>query len=212
MATTEDVGRLAEPDSVATSNLDAWYMDDSQEDQRLPHRRSPNEAVSLDYLKKLGVLYWRVDGEDDPKLQVIRDARGYSYKDVITVSPEKLPNYEQKIKSFFEEHLHTDEEIRFVLEGSGYFDVRDFDERWIRIDCRQGDMIVLPEGIYHRFTLDSNNYIKAMRLFVGEPVWTPLNRPIDDHTSRKKYVATFKASESFETPGSISSASPIAAH
>ena len=36
--------------------------------------------MSLDYLKKLGVLYWRVDGESDPKLQAIRDARGYSYK------------------------------------------------------------------------------------------------------------------------------------
>ena len=32
---------------------------------------------------------------------------------------------------------------------------------------------------------------QALRLFVGEPVWTPYNRPQDEHPSRAKYVTSF---------------------
>ncbi|XP_069829157.1 acireductone dioxygenase isoform X2 [Dendropsophus ebraccatus] len=172
--------------------VQAWFMDDSEEDQRKPHQLQPNQPVSLEELRLLGVHYYKLDAdnyETDPELAKIRQENNYSWMDIITIHKDTLPNYQQKLKIFYEEHLHLDDEIRYILEGSGYFDVRDKQERWIRISMEKGDLITLPAGIYHRFTLDEKNYVKAMRLFVGEPVWTPYNRPADDFEARNKYIS-----------------------
>uniref|UniRef100_A0A7S1CHA0 Acireductone dioxygenase n=1 Tax=Bicosoecida sp. CB-2014 TaxID=1486930 RepID=A0A7S1CHA0_9STRA len=174
----------------------AWFYNPTDEDQREPHQYEPNRPVDLETLAELGVSYWHLNPakhESDPELDAIREERGYSYTDIIEVSKDKLPGYEDKIKMFFEEHMHSDDEVRYILAGTGYFDVRDREDRWIRIALDAGDAISLPAGIYHRFTLDSANYIKAMRLFVGEPVWTPLNRPQDDHPKRTEWVRTYAA-------------------
>ncbi|KAK9301314.1 hypothetical protein QLX08_006370 [Tetragonisca angustula] len=170
----------------------AWYMDNSDADQRLEHHKQPPEYISLeDLFKKTGVEYFKVDYknyQNDNTLMELKRERNYTYEDEIVCSKECLPNYEEKLKNFFTEHLHTDEEIRLVLDGSGYFDVRDKDDQWIRIEVKAGDLIIIPSGIYHRFTLDINNYIKAKRYFVGEPVWLPYNRPADNMECRKNYL------------------------
>lgn len=169
-----------------------WFMDNSSDDQRLQHHMSPPQFTDLEKIKdETGVLYWKIDPHsEDGKAQLakVRADRGYNYEDLIEISKNTLPNFEEKIKSFFTEHIHTDEEIRYIIEGSGYFDVRDASDRWVRIECVPGDLLVLPAGIYHRFTLDTKDYIKVKRYFVGEPVWKAHNRPSDEMDARKEYA------------------------
>jgi len=157
----------------------AYYFDNQPGDQRLPHDYNPSREVPLDRLPKLGLHYWQipVDGHET-ELNKVAEERDYKNRDVINVTKEGLGElYEQKIKSFFEEHMHEDEEIRYVLEGSGYFDVREMpNDEWVRLAVVPGDLLILPAGIYHRFTLDTNNKIKAVRLFKDEPKWVPHNR------------------------------------
>ncbi|GAB6019201.1 hypothetical protein CHUAL_000817 [Chamberlinius hualienensis] len=151
----------------------------------------PPESIDMAKLfATTGVLYWKINLErqvEEGLYSKIRTDRGYTYEDTIEISRETLPDYDIKVTNFFKEHFHADEEIRFVLKGSGYFDVRDHQDRWIRIFVEAGDLIVLPAGIHHRFTLDTANYIKVNRLFVGEPVWSAINRPNEDHPARDQY-------------------------
>lgn len=197
------VADLARPDDESRSALDAWLMDASTADQRLPHRRAPSVRVSPPELAALGVLHWFLPPQETAshaRLAAIRSARGYSFDEMVTISRDTLPDYEAKLAAFFAEHIHADEEVRYILEGSGYFDVRsegvlgEKESVWVRVATQTGDLIVLPAGCYHRFTLDEGNYVKAVRLFVGPPVWTPIGKTdgAEDHAARVAYLATLR--------------------
>ena len=113
--------------------------DNPQGDQRLPH--DSRREVSAAYLSELGVLYYHIPSETD--VDKLASERHYKNRDMITVSPEKMGAiYEEKVKSFFHEHLHEDEEIRYIRDGTGFFDVRSEGDEWVRIFLEKDDLIV----------------------------------------------------------------------
>lgn len=184
---------------IPLADSEAWYYNpEGGEDQTTPHQFYPNQPVSPEQLRELGIVVWKLDADsypNDPLLEMIKRERGYNHWDVVTVAPGKIDEFEDKARHFFVEHLHACEEIRFVLDGTGYFDVRDRNDDWIRLKITRGDFIILPSGMYHRFTLDESLYIQALRLFIELPKWTDQTRPKDKVEANYTEIARSDGSE-----------------
>ncbi|KAI4086432.1 MAG: hypothetical protein LQ344_007550 [Seirophora lacunosa] len=134
--------------------MKSYWFDNQIGDQREDHDSA--RPVDSEYLSKLGILYHHCPSINS--VNAIAVERSYKNRDEIVVSPQKMgAMYEEKVKMFFNEHLHEDEEIRYILDGEGFFDVRSVNDEWVRIRLTKGDLIILPAGMYHRFTTDTNN-------------------------------------------------------
>lgn len=173
----------------------AYFFDnDDSVDFREPHNSGEN--VSLDHLAKLGVIYRYLPSQGD--VDSLAKQRDYKNRDVVNLNPARFDNNEEvmleKLQMFYKEHIHEDEEIRYCMDGAGYFDIKDSVlERWIRVRLDRYDLIIVPAGIFHRFTLTTDNYIKAMRLFKDEPKWQAINKPeADENPIHKDYLANLQ--------------------
>lgn len=108
-------------------------------------------------------------------LDRIKKNWNYQSQDVVELSPE-TPNLETICAKFDKEHIHTDDEVRFVLSGEGYFDIRSKDDRWMHIFVEKGDFILVPANRNHLFYLTEQKHIRCVRLFKENPSWTPIYR------------------------------------
>lgn len=170
-----------------------YHDDDYTIDSRKDH--NSGETVPYDLLAEIGVIYHHFETEEE--VDAVAKERNYKNKDEVCISLEAFPGGESalktKLEGFFKEHLHEDEEIRYIVDGAGFFDVRSKQDRWIRAKLNKGDLLILPAGIYHRFTLTMDNYVRAVRLFKDEPKWVALHRPSDDNKIRQEYLSSISS-------------------
>ena len=142
--------------------MNAYWLDD-----KTP--LTPRELAQQD------VLYQAVSTKPaiyQPVLNELKTAQGYHTQDVVELSPQ-MSNLDDICAKFDPEHLHTEDEVRFVLEGGGIFDIRSKEDRMFRIEVEAGDLIVVPKDRNHRFELTSARHIRCVRLFQDKAGWVP---------------------------------------
>jgi 1,2-dihydroxy-3-keto-5-methylthiopentene dioxygenase len=136
----------------------------------------PTRTLDAKELREFGVLHQRlpVEARAAEMARIKRD-HGYRDEDEVALSTE-TPNLDAICAKFDKEHYHTLDEVRFVVEGEGIFDVRDKQDRWVRIHVDKGDLIIIPANTYHRFFLTDTKNIRCVRLFLNNDGWAPLYR------------------------------------
>jgi 1,2-dihydroxy-3-keto-5-methylthiopentene dioxygenase len=132
-------------------------------------------SIRKDELAKHGVYYTQLSTDAaayQTPIDALKHERGYIEQDIVELAPS-TPNLEAICAKFIDEHYHDEDEVRFVLEGEGIFDIRSRDDRWMRVVVEQGDLIVVPKQRHHRFMLTETKTIRCVRLFQDKSGWVP---------------------------------------
>lgn len=98
---------------------------------------------------------------------------GYQTADVINMTPE-MDNYEAIRAKFLSEHTHSEDEIRFFVDGQGIFWFNLETEPVFNLLCERGDLISVPAGTKHWFDAGASRpFVKAIRIFIDMSGWVP---------------------------------------
>jgi len=142
----------------------------------------------VDFLKPFGIEFenWDVEGRIGseatneeilaayaPEIERLKSTHGFVTADVINVKPD-TPGLDEMLAKFDKEHLHTEDEVRFTVRGSGVFHINPEDKGPVfSITVESGDLISVPKGTHHWFNLCGDKTIRCIRLFEDMSGWTP---------------------------------------
>lgn len=99
---------------------------------------------------------------------------GYQTADVISIN-RLTENYPSIRAKFLSEHIHSEDEVRFFVDGSGlfWFNLGN-NEPIFNVLCEAGDLISVPAGTKHWFDAGEHNpFVKTIRIFIDASGWIP---------------------------------------
>ncbi|MDH5626391.1 MAG: cupin domain-containing protein [Nitrospira sp.] len=110
----------------------------------------------------------------DRWLKPFMEQNGYRATDVIRVTPE-TPSLSAIRDKFLREHTHSENEVRFFVEGEGlfWFHTETPEEEVFSIRCTAGDLLTVPANTKHWFDLGHAPMVCAIRIFTDRAGWVP---------------------------------------
>ena len=104
-----------------------------------------------------------------PYLDQLMGEVGAGSADVVRLTPDhpEVPALRQK---FLAEHIHTEDEIRFFVQGGGHF-VMHANGRVYDAHCTAGDLISVPARMRHWFDAGPVPSFTALRVFTDSAGW-----------------------------------------
>lgn len=104
-----------------------------------------------------------------PYLDSLMGETGAGSADVIKMTPDH-PQAATLREKFLSEHIHTEDEMRFFVRGSGHF-VMHVNGRIYDALCTEGDLISVPANTRHWFDAGTEPDFIALRIFSDTSGW-----------------------------------------
>jgi 1,2-dihydroxy-3-keto-5-methylthiopentene dioxygenase len=151
-----------------------------------PALRTEDPAIIAQTLAEVGVRFERwdlpveVSPEADsetllaafrPHLDRLMGETSAGTADVIKMRPGNAA-YPAMRQKFIDEHIHTEDEVRFFVGGAGNF-ILHMNGNVYDAHCTEGDLISVPAGVKHWFDAGAEPNATVLRVFTDTTGWTP---------------------------------------
>lgn len=103
------------------------------------------------------------------EIRRVQATGNYPTVDAIRLTPEH-PDREALRRKFLAEHIHSEDEVRFFVEGRGLFCLH-LGEEVLQVLCEQNDFLRVPAGTRHWFDMGAAPRFTAIRFFDNPEGW-----------------------------------------
>jgi 1,2-dihydroxy-3-keto-5-methylthiopentene dioxygenase len=138
-----------------------WPAPTSARAHELLERKSLSDAEKEELLKLV-----------DNRFEELKREKGYQTRDMVVIH-EDIPGLADLLAKFDKIHTHSDDEVRYILSGSGYFGFVEHDGKQFLLEVSGGDYINVPANAEHWFEMRGCTRCKAVRYFIDTSGWTP---------------------------------------